>query len=156
MIAHPPCTYLSRAGARWLYPGGKLDKDRHEKGLEAKAFFIELLNAPIKRIAIENPTPFRIYELPEPTQVIQPYMFGHPFSKRTLLWLKGLPQLKPTNEIKDFRPYLPSNTGGKKRGQKSNLKGVMDKQEREKTFKGIAAAMAEQWGKLGEDNSSAN
>lgn len=145
MVAHPPCTYLSRAGARWLYQGGKLNVNRHYSGLDAKDFFLKLLNANIPRIAIENPTPLRIYELPIHSQIIQPYQFGHGFSKRTLLWLRGLPPLVPTKVIKNFVPLLPSNTGGKKRGQKFNLNGLRDAKEASKTFSGIAKAMAEQW-----------
>jgi hypothetical protein len=145
MIAHPPCTYLSRAGARWLHQGGSINQERYKKGLEAKEFFLSLLNANIPRIAIENPTPLKIYGLPKHTQSIQPYMFGHPFSKKTLLWLKGLPELKATDLIKEYSPYLPSNTGGKKRGQKFKIKNVVrDPKEASKTFKGIAEAMAKE------------
>ena len=147
LIAHPPCTYLSRAGARWLYPkAGQLDLVRYEKGLKGKEFFMQLLNAPIEKIAIENPTPFKIFNLPKPTQAVQPYEFGHNFSKRTLLWLKNLTQLKPTDMVNDYKPLLPSNTGGKKRGQKSSSGFVHNAKDASKTFIGIAKAMAEQWG----------
>tara|TARA_R100000656_G_scaffold119382_1_gene93258 strand:- start:65 stop:667 length:603 start_codon:yes stop_codon:yes gene_type:complete len=147
LIAHPPCTYLSRAGARWLYPKAKqLDQTRYEKGLKGKEFFMKLLDSSIDKIAIENPTPFRIFNLPKPTQVIQPYEFGHNFSKRTLLWLKNLTQLKPTDIVDNYKPLLPSNTGGKKRGQKSSSGFVHNAKDASKTFIGIAKAMAEQWG----------
>ena len=147
LIAHPPCTYQSRAGARWLYPKAKqLDQARYEKGLKGKEFFMQLLNAPIEKIAIENPTPFKIFNLPKPTQAVQPYEFGHNFSKRTLLWLKNLTQLKPTDMVNDYKPLLPSNTGGKKRGQKSSSGFVHNAKDASKTFIGIAKAMAEQWG----------
>ena len=147
LIAHPPCTYLSRAGARWLYPKAKqLDQTRYEKGLKGKEFFMKLLDSSIDKIAIENPTPFRIFNLPKPTQVIQPYEFGHNFSKRTLLWLKNLTQLKPTDIVDNYKPLLPSNTGGKKRGQKSSSGFVHNAKDASKTFTGIAKAMAEQWG----------
>lgn len=89
IIAFPPCTYLSNAGARHLYKGGILNIERYEKGMKAKDFFMKFWNAPCERIAIENPTPSKIYELPPKTQVIQPWQFGHPFTKRTQLWLKG-------------------------------------------------------------------
>lgn len=147
MIAHPPCTYLSRAGARWLYKGGSLNQERYKKMIEAKEFFNKLMNAPIKHIAIENPTPFKIAKLGKPSQIIQPYQFGHPYSKRTLLWLKNLPNLNYTNIIEKEKvvPYLPSNTGGKKRGQKSTKGVVNTKKEFSKTFRGIAEAMAKQW-----------
>ena len=121
MIAHPPCTYLSKAGARWMYPkAGQLDPDRYQKAMKAKAFFLKLMNAPIEYICLENPTPLKVVALPKPSQVIQPYQFGHPYSKRTLLWLKGLPPLKHTNQIEEYTPFLPSNTGGKKRGQSTH------------------------------------
>jgi len=147
MIAHPPCTYLSRAGARWLYPKTILNQERYKKGLEAKEFFFKLLNANIPMIAIENPTPFKIFELPEFTQSIQPFEYGHEFSKKTLLWLKNLPKLKPTNIIEKYKPLLPSNTGGKKRGQKYSNGFVKNQKEASKTFPGVAKAMAEQWHK---------
>jgi hypothetical protein len=147
MIAHPPCTYLSRAGARWLFGGGKVNEVRYKQGLDGKAFFEAMINAPIKYIAVENPTPMKIFELPKESQVIQPYQFGHEFSKRTLLWLKGLPLLEPTDIKSEYKPYLPSNTGGKKRGQKFQFKNISQR-ESSKTFDGIANAMAEQWGNL--------
>lgn len=145
MIAHPPCTYLSRAGARWLYSGGQLNTKRYNQGIVAKKFFLSLLDAPLDKIAIENPTPFKIFALPRHTQVIQPYEHGHAFSKRTLLWLRNLPPLTPTNITDNFVPYLPSNTGGKKRGQRYRYANISQKQAN-RTFQGIANAMAEQWG----------
>jgi len=99
MIAHPPCTYLSNAGARWLYAGKVLNAERFEQGLDAKTFFLTLLNANIPRIAIENPVPSSVFELPKYSQTIQPYEFGHPFKKKTCLWLKNLPELISTNVI---------------------------------------------------------
>ena len=147
MIAHPPCTYMSRAGARWMYPtAGNLCEDRFKLSQEAKEFFLLLLNAPINKIAVENPTPLKVVGLPNFTQAIQPYHFGHPYSKRTLLWLKNLPSLTHTEVISDYKPYLPSNTGGKSRGQKSTRGVVNSQKEFSKTFKGIAEAMADQWG----------
>ena len=141
IIAFPPCTYLSNAGARHLFPGGKLNVERYKKGLLAKELFMAIYNADCSKIAIENPTPSKIYQLPEKTQVIQPWQFGHPYSKRTQLWLKGLPKLIPTNivEIESScrKPGNWFNKGGKNR-----------QINRSKTFEGIAKAMAEQWGKL--------
>lgn len=139
MIAHPPCTYLSNAGARWLYAGKVLNTARFEQGLEAKDFFLTLLNADIPRIAIENPIPSSVFDLPKYSQTIQPYEFGHPFKKKTCLWLKNLPPLKATN-IVDVRestkvPGNWFNKGGKDR-----------QKERARTFEGIADAMADQWG----------
>jgi hypothetical protein len=146
MIAHPPCTYLSNAGARWLYPKGILNKNRYTKGLKAKEFFMKLLNAPIDKICVENPLPSKIFNLPKHTQTIQPYQFGEPYSKKTLLWLKNLPLLKHTNVIDNYKPYLPSNTGGKKRGQSYTFVYI-SKIDSSKTFIGVAKAIANQWSK---------
>ena len=144
MIAHPPCTYLSNAGARFLYPKGKLNKQRYKLGLKAKEFFMALYNAPIDKICVENPISSKIFELPKHTQTIQPYEYGHPFSKNTRLWLKNLPQLKATKNLKEYKPPLPSNTGGKKRGQSYSYSSITSKQS-SKTFKSVAEAMANQW-----------
>ena len=144
MIAHPPCTYLSNAGARFLYPQGKLNEDRYKLGLKAKEFFMALYNAPINKICVENPISSKIFALPKHTQTIQPYEYGHPFTKNTRLWLKNLPQLKPTNIIKKHKPLLPSNSGGKKRGQSYSYSSV-DAKKSSKTFKGVAEAMSDQW-----------
>lgn len=146
-IFHPPCPKLSRAGARWLYAGGKINEQRYREGIEAKTFFMRLWNADIPRICVENPTPMKIFELPKESQVIQPYEYGHEYSKRTLLWLKGLPKLIPTDIKKEHRPFLPSNTGGAKRGQKATPRSISQK-DSSKTFTGIAKAMASQWGNL--------
>jgi hypothetical protein len=139
MIAHPPCTYLSNAGARFLYPKGILNQERLAKGLEAKEFFMALYNADIPKIAIENPIPSTVYGLPQYSQTIQPYEYGHPLQKRTCLWLKGLPKLVPTNIVEERQSTKVAgnwfNKGGKDR-----------QKERARTFEGIATAMAEQWG----------
>lgn len=82
IIAHPPCTYLSNAGARFLYPKGKLNEERLQNGLKAKEFFMKFWNADCPRIAVENPIPSKVYGLPEYSQTIQPYEFGHPYSKK--------------------------------------------------------------------------
>jgi len=144
MIAHPPCTYLSKAGARWLYQGGIINEERYEKGLKAKEFFLKLLNADIPKIAVENPTPLTIFNLPKPSTYVQPYEYGHPYSKKTLLWLKNLNALLPTMIVSYYKPFLPSNTGGKKKGQKHTFRSITQK-ESTKTFSGIAKAMADQW-----------
>lgn len=146
MIAHPPCTYMSKAGARWMYPtAGNIDESRLQKAMEAKEFFMKLLNAPIEHVAVENPLPLKVVELPTPTQIIQPYEYGHPYSKKTLLWIKNLPPLTPTEVIDDYKPYLPSNTGGVNRGQKHSRGIAKNAKESSKTFTGVAKAMAEQW-----------
>ena len=145
-IFHPPCTYLSRAGARWLYPkAGVLCPDRYDKLLEGREFFMECLNADIPKIAVENPTPFKIADLPKPTQIIQPYEYGDPYTKRTLLWLKGLDPLIPSNIVESQGSWLPSNTSGFRKNQKSQ-KGYSASGDYSLTFQGIANAMADQWG----------
>lgn len=147
IIAFPPCTYLTNAGARHLWKGHKLNKERYAKGLEAKEFFMQIYSAKCDKIAIENPTSSRIYELPEKTQVIQPYQFGHPFTKRTQLWLKGLPKLKPTEIVEPERTFCPSGSYSGKHNEKH--KGIFTKdraRQRSKTFPGVAKAMATQWG----------
>nr|DAT88414.1 MAG TPA: Cytosine specific methyltransferase [Caudoviricetes sp.] len=99
IIAFPPCTYLSNAGAKHLFRGGVLNEERYAKGLEAKAFFMRFLNADCPRIAVENPVSSRIFEMPRHTQEIQPWQFGHPVQKKTRLWIKGLPNLQPTKVV---------------------------------------------------------
>lgn len=140
IIAHPPCTYLSNAGARFLYPGGKLNEERLEKGLKAKDFFMMLYNADCPRVAVENPVPSRIYGLPPYTQIIQPWQFGHPQQKKTCLWLKGLPELKPTGIVPE-----ENRQSTKVAGNWFNKGGRERQKNRSKTFPGIAKAMAEQW-----------
>ena len=139
MIAHPPCTYLSNAGARYLYPKGNLNKDRYKLGLKAKEFFMALYNSPINKICVENPISSRIFALPKHTQTIQPYEYGHPVQKKTCLWLKNLPKLKPTNII-----YERQST--KIAGNWFNKGGKDRQKNRSKFFNGFAEAMANQWG----------
>ena len=149
IIAHPPCTYLTNAGARWLWAGGELNEERYQKGIEAKKFFLQLLNADCDKIAVENPVPSTIYELPKYTQTIQPYEHGHPQTKKTCLWLKGLPQLQPTDIVKPVKGKRFQQKNGKWRNScwEMEQKGGKDRaKERSKTFLGIAKAMAEQWG----------
>lgn len=138
IIAFPPCTYLSNAGARHLFPGGVLNEERYAKGLEAKEFFLSFLNADCPRIAVENPVSSTIYKMPQFTQEIQPWQFGHPVQKKTRLWLKGLPKLQPTCIV---NPKTNCHESGS-----WFMKGGKDRQRnRSKTFPGIAKAMAEQW-----------
>ena len=149
IIAHPPCTYLTNAGARWLYAGGQLNQERYKKGLEAKEFFINFLNADCERIAVENPVPSYVYGLPQYSQTVQPYEHGHPNTKKTCLWLKGLDKLKPTNIVKPVRGRRFKQKNGKYRYScwEMDQKGGKNRAaERSKTFEGIARAMAEQWG----------
>ena len=151
IIAHPPCTYLSNAGAARLYKiiDGEtyIKRSRFEAGMDAKEFFMQIYNADCDRIAIENPVPSGVYRMPKYTQVIQPYEYGHPYSKRTCLWLKGLPQLQPTNIVEPICSWV---SGGAKKadGSPRSNKGMTfrDSKTKSKTFEGIAKAMAEQWG----------
>lgn len=148
LIAHPPCTYLSNAGARFLYPKGELNQDRFVKGTNAKEFFMRFYNANCDKIAIENPIPSKIYGLPRYSQTIQPYEYGHPYSKKTCLWLYGLPNLQPTNIMPKSKVQST-----KIAGNWFNKGGADRQKNRAKTFPGIARAIAEQWcGKCEEEN----
>lgn len=132
IIAHPPCTYLSKAGASLMFPTpGIPDPDRLAKAARAKEFFMRIYNAECPRICIENPVPLDICGLPPSSQVIQPYWFGEPYSKRTLLWLKGLPPLFGTLIEPEFVSWTAVHSS---------------KKMRSKTFPGVAEAMASQWG----------
>jgi hypothetical protein len=142
MIAHPPCTYLSRAGARWW---GTPERD----ALAGKAaeFVFALRDAPIRYIAIENPIGQLNRRWRYPDQTIQPYEFGHPYSKATCLWLKNLPPLFPTDVYSQYRTFLPSNVGaGRRKGQRSDPGVARNAKDASRTFPGIAEAMADQWG----------
>jgi hypothetical protein len=141
MICHPPCRFLSKAGARWWEVPGRLG------GIwDGGLFALALRDCSIPRIAIENPRGLLKNCWKTPDQVIQPYQFGHPFSKATCLWLLNLPPLIPTKVLTRYKPFLPSNTGGKKRGQKTSRGVAHNAKDASRTFTGIAEAMAEQWG----------
>lgn len=151
IIAFPPCTYLSNAGAARLYKkiDGKsyCELERLNKGFDAKDFFMSFLNADCDKIAIENPIPSGVYRLPPYTQIVQPYEHGHEYSKKTCLWLKGLRKLTPTKKVKPICSWV---SGGSKdnNGNKRENCGMTfrDSKTKSKTFEGIAKAMAEQWG----------
>lgn len=130
VIAHPPCTYLSRAGAFFLYPHRRFQRPRYKKGLQARKFFYDCLNFPARHVCVENPKPYKVFRLPVPNDCVQPYEHGHKFSKRTLLWLRNLPPLLPTCFSIEHREYVHSTRGSKCRS---------------KFFEGIARAMATQW-----------
>ncbi len=149
IIAFPPCTYMSNAGACRMYPTkGVIDNERLEKALMAKEFFMDFYNAKCKKIAIENPVPLRVVGLPEKTQVIQPWQFGEPWTKKTYLWTKGVPLLMPTNIVTPKGGWVCGNAEIWKK--QAALGEVIGKEKsakhRSKTFQGIADAMAEQWG----------
>lgn len=147
IIAFPPCTYMTNAGAVRMRVKGEIQPERYQKAMEAKQFFMKIYNADCDKIAIENPTPMKIVGLPPYNQVIQPWQFGHAYSKRTCLWLKGLPILMATDIIMDgVQPYV---NGGCKDAH-GNYRQFQGRKERDpkirsKTFGGIAKAMAEQW-----------
>ena len=150
LIAHPPCTYLSNAGAARLFKklGGKsyVEIERLNKGFDAKDFFMAFYNANIDKIIVENPVPSSVYRLPKYTQIIEPYFFGDPYYKKTCLWLKGVPPLEPTNIVQPLCSWV---SGGSKKPdgtQRDNLGKVRNSKMRSKTFWGVAKAMADQWG----------
>ena len=142
LIAHPECTYLANSGAKHLYAGkaeNGPNPDRWAHMGAAAAFFRAMLDAPISKIAVENPVmlghPKRVFGIPDPTQIIQPWQFGHGETKATCLWLKGLPPLEPTNIVEGREQRVFRMAPGPNR-----------KRDRSRTFEGIAEAMADQWG----------
>lgn len=165
MVAHPPCTYLAVSGARWF-------AGRHQEQQNALAFVRTLLDAPIPRIALENPVSVLATHLGPPDQTIQPWLFGHPDSKRTCFWLKNLPCLRPTTVLEphqyicpDCRQVFPPRYGmygcacltnrvakplwANMTPSRQNKLGKGRTRQRSRTYPGIAAAMAQQWGILG-------
>lgn len=144
LIAHPPCTYLTSAGACRLFPDCRLDSVRFEKGVQAKEFFMKFYYANCDRICIENPTPLKIFSLPSYSQIIHPFMFGEQVSKRTCLWLKNLPFLIPTDNVGKPKPdkYIRSDGNIHYRCYTQN---IHSSKQRSKTFHSVAAAMADQW-----------
>jgi site-specific DNA-cytosine methylase len=133
MIAHPPCTHLAVSGARWF-------KDKQVEQAEALEFVKILLDFKIDKIALENPVSIISSKIRKPNQVIQPWMFGHGETKATCLWLKNLPNLKPTNIVDGREPRVHMMPPSKDRWK-----------ERSRTYEGIASAMADQWGANGQD-----
>jgi hypothetical protein len=143
MIAHPPCTFLANSGAKHLYLGCRRENgahgDRWANLGHAAAFFLAMLKAPIPRIAVENPIMLghvrRLFDIPAPSQTIQPWQHGHPETKATCLWLKGLPRLTPTAMVAGREARVHREPPGPERWR-----------NRSRTCPGIASAMAEQWG----------
>lgn len=130
MIAHPPCTHLAVSGARW-FP----EKIKDGRQQEAIDFFMDLVNAPINKICIENPISIMSTKYKLPDQIIHPWMFGHGETKATCLWLKNLPKLTPTDIVKERYPRIHRMAPSPNRSHDRSL-----------TYQGIAQAMAEQWG----------
>lgn len=147
IIAFPPCTYLSNAGACRLYPHkGELNMERYQKGLQGKEFFLKILHADCPRIAVENPVSSTVFKMPPHSQEIQPWQFGHPVTKKTRLWLRGLPLLEPTEVVTPTAPYLPAGTSRKDTSKYGRaFRTGKDAIQRAKTFHGVAVAMSEQW-----------
>jgi site-specific DNA-cytosine methylase len=129
MVAHPPCQHLAVSGARWF-------KDKQEEQAEALDFVRLLLDAPIPRIAVENPVSIISSRIRKPDQIVQPWWFGHGETKTTCLWLKGLPKLEPTEVVEGREPRVHFVPGGPKQWRR-----------RSRTYPGLAAAMADQWGR---------
>lgn len=148
LFAFPPCTFITNAGAVRMRVNGEIQKDRYEKAMKAKTFFMAFYNANCDKICIENPTPMKLIGLPPYTQAIQPWMFGEKYTKRTCLWLKGLPLLVPDiiEKPEGVEPYV---NGGCKdfNGTYKRFQGrkERDPKVRAKTFPGVARAMAKQW-----------
>lgn len=138
VIAFPPCTHLASSGARWFKQ--KQADGRQQQGIDFFMLFTKLDHVP--HVAIENPIGIMSTKYRKPDQIIQPYMFGHPETKATCLWLKNLPELKETNNVKDFMESLPD----KEKHRIHYMSPGKDRAKmRSKTFPGIAEAMAEQW-----------
>ena len=152
MIAHPPCTYLAVSGMHWTTRGMR-DPQLTE---DALGFVRLLMNAPIKRICVENPVSVISSRIRKPDQIIQPYEYGHDASKKTCLWLKNLPKLQPTEMIEPRIVTTPSGKTAKRWGNQcsnygqDSLPPSPDRWKlRSATYLGIAEAMAKQWGRLG-------
>lgn len=151
LIAHPPCTYLSKAGGNRLRVNGVIQQKRYAQGAAAAEFFLKFLNADVPRVAVENPIPLKIFGLPPYSQIIQPYMFGDEWLKTTCLWLKNLPPLFATDVVVPVGKWVNSTDHRATKLADSWAKsGHKSQKARSKTFPGIAAAMAEQWGRQGE------
>lgn len=149
IIAFPPCTYLTAAGAVRLFDkNGKIkDQARFARGGKAAEFFRAFYEADCQRIAIENPVPLRCFGLPRYSQIIEPFHFGDPWRKRTCLWLKGLPPLMATQIVEPQGLWVGSTSARRDPTVKQRyaLNSNRDPKRRAKTFPGIARAMAEQW-----------
>ena len=149
MIAHPPCTYLSVSGLHWNKRGKLVNgRPRSELTEEALSFVRLLMEASIDKIAIENPVSCISSRIRKPDQIIQPYQFGHDASKATCLWLKNLPTLLPTKYVPGRIVYGDKMRWSNQTDSGQNKLGPSEKRasERSKTYRGIAEAMANQWG----------
>jgi len=130
LVCHPPCTHLAVSGARWF-------KDKKDEQAHGLGFVLQLWAAPIDRVALENPISILSSRWRKPTQILQPWMFGHGETKATCLWLRGLPPLEATNIVEGRTPRVHFEPPGEDRWK-----------ERSRSYPGIAVAMADQWGRL--------
>lgn len=148
LIAHPPCTFLTLAGNKWFKPEfADRFPDRQKQRKEAVEFFMAFANADCDRIAIENPVGVMSSQWRKPDQYIEPYMFGDPEKKKTGLWIKGLPLLKPTNIVDPVIIHCKSGANEPRwHIETAHLPKEERSRVRSQTFPGIAEAMAEQWG----------
>lgn len=148
IIAFPPCTHLAVSGAAWFKK--KRENGQQQEGID---FFMKFANAKCSRIAIENPIGIMSTKFRKPDQIIQPFQFGEPYSKKTCLWLKGLPLLNPTNLV-DKGEQVKFKSGKSMPKWYADAFKLPPKERailRSKTFQGIAKAMAEQWSKVLEE-----
>ncbi len=132
IIAHPPCTYLCKMSSVWMWINGQINEERYRKMEEAREFFMECLGARADFVAVENPLPMARARLPKPDCFVQPSWFGHPYTKKTLYWLRNLPPLMPECDVAKVKEYVRSSRG----------------KYRSRSFEGIARAMAKQWGQF--------
>jgi len=130
IVCHPPCTYLCKVSSVHLYADGHIVWERLALMIRARRFFMECLNAKAPYVAVENPLPMRRANLPKPDCFVQPFWYGHPYSKKTLYWLRNLPPLMPDADMANFKEYVRCSRG----------------KYRSRTFEGVANAMAVQWG----------
>ena len=142
MIAHPPCTHLAVSGARWFTEGRK----PWSLQIEALDFVRKLLAAPINKIALENPVSVISTKIRKPNQIIQPFEYGHDVTKRTCLWLKNLPNLKPTKIVKPDIVLVNGKKMSRMHYESFKLPSKERSKVRSKFYTGIAKAMADQWG----------
>ena len=129
IIAHPPCTYLCKVGSVWMRPNGVLDEKRYQEMLLARSFFFRCLRAKAHYVAVENPLPMALAQLPKPSFFIQPSWFGVKYTKKTLYWVKNLPPLMPTVIYPNPKQFVRNSRG----------------HYRARTFPQVAEAMASQW-----------
>lgn len=129
VVAHPPCTYLCKVSSVQMFHGKEIDRDRLKAMILARDFFFDCMRAQARYVAVENPLPMAIACLPQPDCFVQPYWYGHKYSKKTLYWLKNLPPLLPNATNPDYRCFVHASRG----------------KYRSRTFEGVAKAMVAQW-----------